>query len=56
MDLVFLFEMGEIQQAHARKSDTPGPGKYRTDMDLPMNKCKGHDWVRQLALTIDCIG
>lgn len=32
-------------QAHARKSDTPGPGKYRTDMDLPMQKCKGYDWL-----------
>lgn len=32
-------------QAHARRSFTPGPGKYRTDQDFPMNKCKGTDWV-----------
>jgi hypothetical protein len=32
-------------QAHARKSNTPGPGKYRIDMDLPTNKCKGYDWM-----------
>ena len=32
-------------QAHARKSSTPGPGKYRTDMDLPMQKMQGTDWV-----------
>lgn len=32
-------------QAHARKSFTPGPGKYRTDMDLPMQQMQGTDWV-----------
>lgn len=32
-------------QAHARRSFTPGPGKYRTDQEFPMQKCKGTDWV-----------
>jgi hypothetical protein len=32
-------------QAIARKSSNPGPGRYRTDMDLPMNKCKGNDYT-----------
>jgi len=32
-------------QAVARASSTPGPGKYRTDLEFPMNKCEGTDWV-----------
>jgi len=30
---------------HARKNLNPGPGKYNTDSEMPLNKLEGTDWV-----------